>query len=213
MKRVLETDELLVHKTIQGDTGSFGNLVERYQHQIFNLAMKMVNHREDARDITQEVFTKAFSSLPNFRYQAGFKTWLYRIASNTCLDYLRRRNRDNAGRIDRPPESGGDETENIPARSPGPEERLILREREAAVKKALYSLPEPYRLPLIMQHYHKMSYRDISAALNLPEKTVATRLYRGKMQLKELLAGGESGEVHAGAKKAGGPSGRGVHVF
>lgn len=208
-----ETDELLIYKTRQGDTASFGILVDRYQQGVFNLALRMVGHPEDARDITQEAFIRAYRSLTNFRYEAGFKTWLYRIASNACLDHLRRRSRQSAWKAEIPPEAGGDGLENIPADCPGPEETLIRREREAAVKRALDSLPESYRLPLVMQHYQKMSYREIAAALDLPEKTVATRLYRAKMQLRELLTGGESGEVLGSEKKDGGPPGRGVHVI
>lgn len=210
---VPETDDLLIYNTIQGDTASFGILVERYQHQIFNLALMMVNDREDARDITQDTFIKAFHSLSTFRYQSGFKTWLHRIASNTCLDHLRRRNRDGAKRIEKPPEPERDMLQRIPAPGSDPEEKLIRQEIKAAVRKALDSLPESYRLPLLMQHYQGMSYREISTALDIPEKTVATRLYRAKTMLKELLKGGENGEVHKGEKKAGGPSGRGVHAL
>lgn len=203
----------MIYNTIRGDTGSFGKLVERYQHQIFNLAARMVNDSEDARDITQETFIKAFHSLPSFRYECRFKTWLHRIASNTCLDHLRRRNRANAGRVESAPEHGPELLENIPATADGPEEKLIRSERKAAVREALQSLPDAYRLPLLMQHYQGMSYREISTALNIPEKTVATRLYRAKTMLREKLLGGESGEVLKGKTKVGRSSGRGVHAL
>lgn len=211
--KVPESDDLLIHQVLQGETGSFGKLVDRYQHQVYNLALRMVDHPEDARDITQETFIKAFKSLPDFRYPGGFRSWIHRIASNTCLDHLRRRSRDRAGRVEAPG-AGGEGLENFPSPGPGPEETLLRREREAAVKKALEGLPESYRLPLLMQHYQKMTYREIAGALDLPEKTVATRLYRAKLMLKELLlTGGECGEVYAGQNKAGGPSGRGVHAL
>ncbi len=209
-----ETDGLLIHKTIQGDTGSFGKLVECHQHHIFNLALKMAGNPEDAGDITQETFIKAFNSLASFRYECGFKTWLYRIASNTCLDHLRRRSRDSVRIVEKPPGPGPDMVENIPASAwSNPEEKVVRGERAAAVRKALNSLPETYRLPLIMQHYHEMSYREISEALDIPEKTVATRLYRAKNALKEMLMGGEYGEVLTGEKKAGRHSGRRVHAL
>jgi len=209
---VSETEELLIHKIKQGDT-SFEKLVLRYHHQIYNLALKMVNHREDARDITQETFIKAFNSLPLFRYQCGFKTWLYRIASNTCLDYLRRRNRESSRRIDNLPQSFQDVVVNIPAAGPNPEESLLLNEREAQVKNALARLPDPYRLPLLMQHYQGMSYRDISIALDISEKTVATRVYRAKMMMKQFLTGGENGEMQTGERKTDRVDGRGVHLL
>lgn len=208
-----EADELLIHKTIHGDTGSFGKLVDRYQHQIYNLALRMVENREDARDVAQETFIKAFNSLSSFRYESGFKTWLFRIASNTCLDYLRRRNRDSTRRIERPPEESRNIIETIPSGDLTPEENIIRKEKEAAVKKALDSLPEGYRLPLVMHHYQKLSYREISKAMNIPERTVATRLYRAKMMLREIIAGGESGEVYPGERKTGKPSGWRMHAL
>jgi RNA polymerase sigma-70 factor (ECF subfamily) len=211
--KVPETDELLIHKITQGDTGSFGKLVGRYQHQVYNLALRMSGHREDARDITQETFIKAFRALPSFRYEAGFSTWLYRIASNSCLDYLRKRNAESARRIDRPPEAAGDPLERVPAGGPGPEESAISRENREAVIKALASLPDSYRLPLVMHHYQGLSYREISAVLEIPEKTVATRLYRAKNMLKESLTGGDRGEMYTGEKKAGGTSGWGMHAL
>lgn len=209
-----ETDELLILKSSKGDTVSFGKLVERYQHHVFNLALRMVNNHEDARDITQETFIKAFKSLAAFRYECGFKTWINRIASNTCLDHLRRLRVDKTRRIIIPAAPYRETVENIPDDNrSNPEEKIIQGERAAAVKKALGSLPETYRLPLLMQHYQKMSYYEISTALNIPEKTVATRLYRAKKMLKKLLSGGEYGEVYASGKKASGPTNRGVHVL
>lgn len=208
-----ETEQMLIYKSIEGDTGSFGKLVELYQHQIYGLALGMVSHTEDARDITQETFLKAFNSLPHFKYQCGFRTWIYRIASNTCLDYLRRRGREISRRIDRPPDSGRESIENIPSSGPGPEDNVILDEKKSIVRKALLSLPESYRLPLLLQHYQGLSYREISIALNISEKTVATRLYRAKTMLKEYLLGGEDGVVRTGGKETNRPSCRGVHVF
>ena len=208
-----ETDELIIHKIIQGDTGSFGRLVERYQHQIYNLALRMSGHREDARDITQETFIKVFNSLSAFRFEAGFKTWLYRIASNSCLDYMRRLNRDSARRIERPPEDLPDPLELVPAGGPGPEESIIKRESREAVKKALESLPDAYRLPLVMHHYQGLSYREIASVLDISEKTVGTRLYRAKKMLKDCLTGGDNGEMYAGDKKTGRPSGWRMHAL
>jgi len=210
---VPETDELIIHKIIQGDTGSFGRLVERYQHQIYNLALRMSGHREDARDITQETFIKAFNSLPAFRFEASFKTWLYRIASNSCLDYMRRRNRDSARRIERPPEETLDPLELVPAGGPGPEESVLKRESREAVKKALERLPDLYRLPLVMLHYQGLSYQEIATAMAIPEKTVATRLYRAKKMLKNCLTGGDNGEMFAGDKKTGQTSGWRMHAL
>lgn len=209
-----ETDELLILKSIKGDTASFGKLVERYQHHVFNLALRMVNHHEDARDITQETFIKAFKSLAAFKYKCRFKTWINQIASNTCLDHLRRLKVDKARRIISPTAPYQETVENISVgNQSNPEEKLIQVERATAVKKALDSLPEAYKLPLLMQHYQKMSYHEISSALNIPKKTVATRLYRAKKMLKEFLSGGEYGEVFADQKKADGPNIKGVHIL
>jgi RNA polymerase sigma-70 factor (ECF subfamily) len=196
------TDELLVYKTIQGNTGAYSLLVERYQHQIYDLAYRMVHHQEDARDISQEIFIKAFRSLDKFRQESKFSTWLYKIATNHCLDFLRKSKREKDHLTPKNLAESDDPVE-IPSGSwANPEQQLLQQEKLAMLQKALGELPENYRLPLLMQHYRQLSYQDIAEIMDIPIKTVATRIYRAKNMLKECLAGGDVCELHPDKREA-----------
>ncbi|GBF31972.1 RNA polymerase sigma factor SigW [Desulfocucumis palustris] len=208
------TDELLVHKTIQGDRDAYGQLVERYQHQLYDLIFKMLNNQEDARDVSQEIFIKVFRSLDKFRYESKFSTWLYRVATNHCLDFLRKKKREKERYLIResPPEDGAGRE----PQSGGcwePEQSLLQKENLQRLQKALEQLPETYRLPLLMQHYRKMSYQEIAQIMNIPVKTVATRIYRAKNMLKECLGGGDGRELQPDQGKTCTVSGRGMHLL
>ncbi|KJS17328.1 MAG: hypothetical protein VR69_05765 [Peptococcaceae bacterium BRH_c4b] len=202
------TDELLVYKTIHSDTGAYSLLVERYQHQIFDLVYRIVHNQEDARDISQEIFIKAFRSLDKFRQESKFSTWLYRIATNHCLDFLRKNKREKYYLLpEHHPESGS--AGEIPSGSwSNPEQQLIQQEKLAQLQKALQELPESYRLPLLMQHYRQLSYQDIAEIMGIPVKTVATRINRAKNMLKEYLAGGDDCELHSCKRETGTIPGR-----
>jgi len=201
------SDEMLVEKSKQGDLSAYGELVSRYQNQVYNLAVRMLHSEEDAKDAAQETFIQTYRCIKQFHGQAKFSTWLYRIASNKCLDALRR------GKLERQVFTG---TINEQARGPTgdkPEEELLKKEQNRAVRDALAGLPEKYRLVLVLQHYHGLSYQEISLALNLPEKTVATRVYRAKQMLKDALVGGEEHAMPAGQEKPGQLSGRRIPLL
>ncbi len=208
------TDELLVHKTIQGDRNAYGQLVERYQHQLYDLVFKMVNNQEDARDVSQEIFIKVFRSLDKFRYESKFSTWLYRVATNHCLDFLRKKKREKEKYLTResPLESGTSGELRSGAWSE-PEHSLLQKENLLRLQQALGELPESYRLPLLMQHYRRMSYQEIAQIMDIPVKTVATRIYRAKNMLKECLAGGDGRELQPDQGKTCTVSGRRMHLL
>lgn len=202
------TDEILVYKTIRGDTGAYSLLVERYQHQIYDLVYRMVRSEEDARDIAQEIFIKAFRSVDKFRRESRFSTWLYRIATNHCLDFLRKNQRERNYLTSEQAFQSGTPGE-IPSGSwSNPEQRLLRQEKLDQLNKALQKLPESYRLPLLMQHYRRLSYQDIAEIMGIPAKTVASRIYRAKNMLKEYLAGGDGCELHPNKRETGTISGR-----
>jgi|AGTN01.2.fsa_nt_gi RNA polymerase sigma factor, sigma-70 family len=208
------TDELLVHKTIQGDRDAYGQLVERYQHQLYDLIFRMLNNREDARDVSQEIFMKVFRSLDKFRYESKFSTWLYRVATNHCLDFLRKKKREKERYAIResPPESspGGELQSGAWCE---PEQSLLQKESLQRLQQALGELPESYRLPLLLQHYRKMSYQEIAHIMDIPVKTVATRIYRAKNMLKECLGGGDGLGLQPNQGKTCTVSGRGMHLL
>jgi len=135
----LLADEILLKKAQDGDKAAYGELVRRYQDRIYGLAARMLDTPEDARDAAQEVFVKAYRALSGFDFRAGFATWLYRIATNTCLDLLRRRNRERRRSISLEAGTGGADL--LRHDGPGPEEVWLKREKELSLRRAVRELP------------------------------------------------------------------------
>ena len=202
----MATDELLVHAARNGDLNAYAALVERHQDKIYNLTAKMVENEEDARDLTQEVFLQLYQSLPSFRSESSFGTWAYRIAANKCLDFLRKkktRGKQVVLSTDAGDTLSGDCRE-------GPEEAAIRRDESRRLKAAIKTLPEVYRIVLVLHHYQQLPYKEIADVLSVPVKTVATRLYRAKLILKEMLAGGDASALQEGKGQPGQLHGQGI---
>ena len=184
-----EQDEILIKEFNEGNLGAFENLVTRYQKKIFAFIYRMVVVQEDARDLTQEVFIQVFRSLASFRGEAKFSTWLYRIAANRSIDLLRRNKRLQVI----------DFTAVDPSDTPGlvlksnPEDIYLREEKIRRLRRIIAGLPDKYRLVFIMFHYEHLSYQQIAESLELPVKTVTTRLYRAKILLREVLGGETDG--------------------
>lgn len=183
-----KTDEDLVELVRQGNPEAYRVLVDRHKQSVFSLIRCKVESRETAEDLAQEVFLKVYRSIPGFREDARFGTWLYRIALNTAADYLRSRRR-------RPVTAMLDTVKGWFADSGNqPEEQVLLREERESAVKALLRLPEKYRNILFLHLIRQMPCREISELLDLPVKTVETRLYRGKSLLKQQWQEGQSHE-------------------
>ncbi len=187
----MATDEILVRRAQAGDMAAFGELVGRYQDRVYGLSTRLLTCTEDARDAAQEIFIRVFKTLPGFDLRADFTTWLYRVATNVCLDQLRRRHRERLCSLPARDESGSQDR--LQDDRAGPEELLLDKERQQAVRRAVADLPDEYRVALVLHHYQQLSYRQVAACLDLTEKTVATRIHRAKLRLRQrLLLGGES---------------------
>lgn len=173
------TDEQLVDLIRQSDEEAYRILMARYQDYIYTLIYRMTLHRETAEDLTQEVFIKLYRSLSNFRGDAKFKTWLYRMTVNLVTDYRRSQSRKPYEAIlDKIKGWFGDRREE-------PEARALQKEEQETMQRLLADLPDKYRLILYLYHYKQLSYQEISDVTGLPMKTIETRLYRGKSLLKE----------------------------
>ncbi len=193
-------DEILLKKAQDGDKAAYGELVRRYQDRVYGLAVRMLDTPEDARDAAQEVFVKAYRALSGFDFRSEFATWLYRIATNTCLDLLRRHNRERRRNVSLEAGAGGADL--LRHDGPGPEEVWLKREKELSLRSAVRELPEKYRLVLVLHHYQGLGYKQVAAVTGLPEKTVGTRLHRAKKMLKERLLGGANDALPDGKKNA-----------
>lgn len=190
------SEQELIERCLHGDTAAFALLVDRYKGAVYNLAAKMVRHPEDAEDVAQETFLQVFRALPTYRGEARFSTWLYRIAANRALDCLRRRQTParQAAPLDGDESDGGQGLAGrLACRDPGPEDQVLRSEARTRLRAVLEGLPDQYRIVVVLHHFQGLSYRDIGEILDLPVRTVETRLYRAKNSLKQALLAWEGG--------------------
>jgi len=179
------TDEELVAKSVAGDADSFNQLILRWERPIYALAYRVIGRDEDARDVVQETFLRAFRALPGFKGQAKFSSWLYRIALNLCRDWIRRQKRTP---VVAAPE-GVDVIELAAEQGPVESiEDLVARNQlSASVAVAMQKLPEEQRTAIILKEYHGLTFQEIADLQGCPLSTVKTRLYQGLSVLRRDL--------------------------
>lgn len=183
------TDEQIIGRVRGGETRLFGELVRRYQDPVFGMTLRFLGGRGDAEDAAQEAFLRAYRGLHSFKGDAKFSTWLYRITYNLCTDWLRRNRRAN--RRAAIVEEAGE----VADRRVNLEEGILESETRDNVRRAIDGLDERYRGVVVLLYYQKMSYEQIGAILDLPLKTVETRLYRARKLLRESLESVQKGGV------------------
>ena len=179
------TDEELVTRAQGGDVDSFNQLILRWERPIYALAYRVLGREEDARDVSQEAFLRAYRALPGFKGEAKFSSWLYRIALNLCRDWIRKQRRAPVQQMPEgidPVEMAG---ETGPAESI--EELVARRELGEVVGEAMRLLPEEQRTAIILKEYHGMTFQEIADMQNVPLSTVKTRLYQGLTVLRRHL--------------------------
>jgi RNA polymerase sigma-70 factor (ECF subfamily) len=177
----VDHENSLIQRAKKGDQDAFALLVEEHQRYIYNLALRLLKDENEALDLTQEVFVRAWTALPNFRGQSQFRTWLYRITTNLCYNRLPslRRSLTDLGDdvLEEIPESGFDR----PARE------FEAGERRAGLYQAIDQLDAHYKLLITLRYQNDLSYDEIASTLNLPLGTVKTGIFRAKMQLRKAL--------------------------
>jgi RNA polymerase sigma-70 factor (ECF subfamily) len=180
------TDEELVARSIRGDTDSFNELILRWERPIYALAYRTIGREEDARDVCQETFLRAFRALPGFRGQAKFSSWLYRIALNLCRDWLRRERRVPVLQFP----ADVDPIEHAAAAEPSESiEDLVARnDLTRIVERVMARLPEEQRTAIVLKEYHGLTFQEIADIVGCPLSTVKTRLYQGLAVLRRELA-------------------------
>ncbi len=180
------TDEELVARSVSGDADSFNQLILRWERPIYALAYRTIGREEDARDVCQETFLRAFRALPGFRGQAKFSSWLYRIALNLCRDWMRRQRRTPLVQL---PENM-DLMELAAAAEPSEsiEDLVARRDQTRAVERAMTLLPEEQRTAIVLKEYHGLTFQEIADLVGCPLSTVKTRLYQGLVVLRRELA-------------------------
>src|ERR1700752_709201 len=183
------TDEELVARSISGDADSFNELILRWERPIYALAYRTIGREEDARDVCQETFLRAFRALPGFRGQAKFSSWLYRIALNLCRDWIRRERRVP---VVQAPE-GVDLMDLAAEKEPSESIQDLVGRKDmtALVEKVIARLPEEQRTAIVLKEYHGLTFQEIADVVGCPLSTVKTRLYQGLTVLRGELAKNE----------------------
>ena len=176
-----------IKRAAKGDAAAFEELLLRYQGQIYNLCLRMTANADDAADITQEAFLKVWKNLDKFHFDSSFSTWLYRIASNCCLDFLRSQKRRPTVSLTVENEDEEEQELDIPDAAPLPEEQAILHEEKEQIKLAMSLLDEEQRQILTLRVVNDLSYTEISEILDMKEGTVKSRLSRARENLRKKL--------------------------
>ncbi len=177
-------DADLVSEALEGNSLSFQLLVERYQDRLFALARHYTRNFSEIEDIVQDTFLKAFRRLSSFQQQSSFYTWLYRIATNTILDFLKRRGRSPVHAVEDPELLGPSGSDGAVMR---PDARLEEEEIARITHEVLDELPEIFRTVLVMREFEELSYQDIADTLEISIGTVESRLFRARARFKQKL--------------------------
>ncbi len=181
-------EKILLERAKKGDIDAFETLVEDYQKKVYNIALRMIGNSHDAEELAQEVFIRVFKSLRNFKEQAQFSTWIYRITTNLCLDELRKRKNRKVVYLDQEIDTGENEVKRqLEDEGPTPDVTAEKNEVRELVLDAIQKLPDNHRTMLILRDLNGMSYDDIAKILNSPEGTVKSRINRARQALKNLL--------------------------
>lgn len=183
----MSQDFLLVQRAKRGDQDAFGELVALYQKPIYNLVFRMIGNRQDAEELTQTAFLNAWRGLPAFQEESSFFTWLYRLAKNAAIDFLRKETRRGAAGI---PLSLDDEEHlflHLPDPTPGPEVQAQNQELRQALAKGIAALSQDHRQIFLLREVDGLSYQEIAQLLVLEPGTVKSRLARARLALRQIL--------------------------
>ncbi len=184
----MESDDvLLVRRCLKGEEEAHRRILSKYKRPVYNLAWRMVGDEEDAKDVTQETFIRAFRALSTYDTGRPFTSWLFRIATNLCIDYLRRR-RSNVHSLDGI--RGVDDeyrTADIEDSAPGPDVQHEMAEQRSMLDRLVKQLPPRYKVVILLRHARELSYQEIADVLNVPVGTVKARIHRAHSLLRSSL--------------------------
>lgn len=182
-----EDDLIIIRSVLSGDSSQFALLWQKYNKQIFANVLKLVRSIDDADDIVQDTFLKAFNALHSYNQTFPFPAWLYKIASNTCIDYFRRK-RIRPISIENINRDGGDIYDIISDKSTPIDVNIINNETKEELLKAVEQLPLRYKQCIQLRHFEELSYEEISIKMNLPLGTIKITLFRARKMLLNMLS-------------------------
>lgn len=182
-------EELLIRKAQQGSLQAFEKLVVNYDRQVMRLIYNMVDHPETTRDLYQEVFLKVFTAIGQFRFESQFSTWLFRIVTNTCINYRKQRRVRQWEPLEEDIDDNHEQWRIVrPSQDRNPEEQLLNRELQQALQRALNGLSANQRAVFILRHYHNHKLKEIAQIMKCSEGTVKNHLFRAMQKMKKSLA-------------------------
>ncbi len=183
-----ERETRLIRRAQEGDGAAFEALVQMHDRQVLKLARQMLNNLEDAQDVYQDIFIKVFRSLPAFRFESEFSTWLYRIVINQCLNYRQWRSRRRFLSFDSPRENEDSPSPQWPKdNNPDPEKAALSMELGREIALAMESLSDKQRAVFVLRHFHDQKLQDIAKTLGCAEGTVKNYLFRATQQMQKKL--------------------------
>ncbi|TBL68356.1 RNA polymerase sigma factor SigW [Paenibacillus thalictri] len=184
---MIQIDTRLAKLARDGDRGAFAQLVDMYKDKIYHLAYRMMSNKQEAEDVVQETFLRVFTNLERYDDQQKFSTWIYRIATNLCIDRLRKRKATYSLDAETNESEGTDFYSFMPSNEDTPEKQLILSETQQQIRESIDELPEKYKSIVILRYLQDMSLQEISDVLTMPITTIKTRLHRGREFLRKKL--------------------------
>ena len=177
-------DELLLRRAQQGDPEAFEQLMAPMEQRIWRICWHYTGNRENAEDCGQETMIRIWRNLDSYRGDCALESWVYRIAANCCMDFLRKKKRDKSESVEPLREQGFDPADP----SPGTEEQVVAEDEHRRLREAITQLPEEQREALILTQLQKVPYEEAALLLNVSEGTIKSRVNRAKARLKEILS-------------------------
>lgn len=184
-----EEDRALIVRAKGGDEKAFRTLLKRYERSVYSICLRMASNREEALDLAQEAFIKVFSTLDKYDPAFAFSSWLYKITSNLCIDFLRKRRIETVAMDEPVRGEKGDYIRQYQSPMDNPEALALRKERSSLVVDAIGQLPPHYRIILLLRHQEALSYEEIASVLGIPLGTVKARIHRAREMLKGKLKG------------------------
>lgn len=186
---MIDNEKHLLDKAKKGDIEAFEQLIAAYQKKVFNIALRMIGNYDDASELAQEVFIRIFKSLKSFKEESQFSTWIYKIATNVCLDELRKRKNKNLVSLDEDIKYDDSEIKRqVEDNRPTPDVTAEKNEIRRIVHEAIGALSDDYKTVIIMRDIQGFSYEEIAKIIKCPEGTVKSRINRARQALREILS-------------------------
>ncbi|KWW13054.1 RNA polymerase subunit sigma [Peribacillus simplex] len=176
-----------INQVVKGDHNAFGEIVELYKDKVFQICFRMLGNRQEAEDLAQEAFVRAFVNIRSFNIDMKFSTWLYRIATNLCIDRLRKKKPDYYLDAEVAGTEGLNMYSQLASNMAKPEEEAESLELQETIQEEIMKLPEKYRSVIVLKYIEELSLKEISEILDLPVGTVKTRIHRGREALRKQL--------------------------